>query len=116
MLLLFLLLFREGDVFHIPVIYKTEFLEQGHSLAGLGNEKYQNVWFKNQGRDLPGGPAVRTSSSAGCAGSTAGQWAKIPHAFQPKSQNKNISNTVTNSIKTFKNGPYLKKKKILKKN
>ena len=42
-MLLFLLLFREGDVFHIPVIYKTEFLEQGHSLAGLGNEKYQNV-------------------------------------------------------------------------
>ena len=59
-------------------MYKTEFLEQGHSLAGLGKEKHQNVWFKNQGKDLLGSLAVRAPSNEGCVGSTAGQGAKIP--------------------------------------
>ena len=44
--------------------------------------------FKNEYRDLPGGPVVKTSpSSAGGVGLVPGQRAKIPHASQPKQQN-----------------------------
>ena len=41
--------------------------------------------------------------SAGSVGSIPGPGAKIPHASSPRSQNiNNKSNTVTNSIETFK--------------
>ena len=42
-------------------------------------------------------------SNAGGVGVIPGQEAKIPHASQPKNQNK--KNTVPNSI-DFKNGPH----------
>ena len=44
---------------------------------------------------------VKTSpSNVGCVGSTPGQGAKMPHALQPKNQNRN--ETVTNLQMTFK--------------
>ena len=44
--------------------------------------------FKSLAWDFPGGPVVRTSpSNAGGVGSIPGQGARIPHAWQPKSQN-----------------------------
>ena len=66
--------------------------------------------------DLPGGPGVKTPlPSAGGEGSVPGWGAKIPHVFWPKSQNKNRSNFVTNSITTLKM-VHIKTKKNLKKN
>ena len=49
--------------------------------------------------DFPGGPVVETlPSNALGAGLILGWEAKVPHASRPKS--KNISNIVTNLIKT----------------
>ena len=54
-------------------------------------------------RNFPGRPGVKTSpSNAGAAGSIPGQGAKILHAFCQKTKMQNRSNTVTNSIRTFK--------------
>ena len=64
--------------------------------------------------DFPRGPGVKTPpSSAGGEGSVPDWGAKIPHAFRPKSQNKNRSHFVTNAIKTLKM-VHIKKKKSLK--
>ena len=50
-------------------------------------------------RDFPAGPVVNTSPSN--AGSIPGRGAKIPYALWPRNQDiNNISNIVTNSIKT----------------
>ena len=58
-------------------------------------------WVQKSRGGFPGHPVFRTlSSSAGCVCSIPGQGAKIPHASQPKYQNINRSNIVTNSIKT----------------
>ena len=64
-------------------------------------------------KDFLGGPAVKTLlSNAEVPCSIPGQGARIPPASRPKHQNiKNRNNTVTNSIKTFLNGPHYKKKK-----
>ena len=53
-------------------------------------------------RDFPAGPVVNTSpSNAEGAGSIPGLRAKIPYALWPRNQDiNNISNIVTNSIKT----------------
>ena len=45
---------------------------------------------------------LRPHSNAGSQGSVPGEEAKIPHAFWPKRQTQNRSNTVTNSIKALK--------------
>ena len=59
--------------------------------------------------NFPGGPMVKTlPSNTRDVGSTPGWGTKIPHALKPKIQNRNSSNTVTNSIKTIKNGPHPK--------
>ena len=55
--------------------------------------------------------AKTSPSNVGCVDSTPGQGAKMPHALQPKNQNRN--NIVTNSIKTLRI-VHIKKKKILK--
>ena len=53
------------------------------------------------GRDVPGGPVIKTlSSDAGSVGSIPGRGAKIPHASWPKNKTRNRNNLVTNSIKT----------------
>ena len=54
--------------------------------------------------DCPGGPEARGSpSNVGGVGLTPGWGARIPHALQPKKQIVNSrSNTVTQSIKTWK--------------
>ena len=45
--------------------------------------------FKNNSRDFPGGPGVKTSpSTAGDAGSIPGQGARIPHGLWPKNQSR----------------------------
>ena len=54
--------------------------------------------------------AKTSPSNVGCVDSTPGQGAKMPHALQPKNQNRN--NIVTNSIKTLRIVHI--KKKILK--
>ena len=67
--------------------------------------------------DLPDGPGGKTSpSKVGGVVSTPDWGAKIPQASGQKNQNikKKRSNTVTNSIKTFKMVT-IQKKKILKK-
>jgi len=53
-------------------------------------------------RDFPAGPVVNTSpSNAEGAGSIPGLGTKIPYALWPRNQDiNNISNIVTNSIKT----------------
>ena len=53
-------------------------------------------------RDFPTGPVVSTSpSNTEGAGSIPCQGAKIPYALWPRNQDiNNISNIVTNSIKT----------------
>ena len=61
--------------------------------------------------DIPSGPVVKTlPSNAGNAHCITGQGARIPHALWPKNQKvkkrENSSNTITNSIKDFKNGPH----------
>ena len=55
-----------------------------------------------KGWDFPAGPVVNTSpSNAEGAGSIPGLGAKIPYALWPRNQDiNNISNIVTNSIKT----------------
>ena len=59
--------------------------------------------FKEEGRDFAGGPAMRLHLSMQGAGLARGQGAKIPHALQPKNQNrKNRNNIVINLIKTLK--------------
>ena len=65
--------------------------------------------LKSTNGDFSGGPVVKTSpSSAVCTGSALGQRAKSPYASQPKHQNINRSNIVTNSMNYFKNGPHPK--------
>ena len=60
--------------------------------GGRASEK-ANPW------DFPAGPVVNTSSSN--AGSIPGWGTKIPYALWPRNQDiNNISNIVTNSIKT----------------
>ena len=79
------------------------------------------VPFLKREKDFLGGPLVKTLlSNAGGPCSIPGQGARIPPASRPKHQNikkkkKNRNNTVTNSIKTFKNGPHQKKKNLKKK-
>ena len=66
-------------------------------------------------RGFSGEPVVGTwPSNEGGASSFRGWGAKIPHASWPKNQNIKIrSNSVTNSIKTFKIVRIKKKKKNL---
>ena len=66
-------------------------------------------------RGFPGRPGAKTSpSNAGDMGLIPSQGVKMPHASQPKNQNiNNRSNTVTNLMKTLKNGP-LKKIKLFR--
>ena len=63
--------------------------------------------------DFPGSPVVKTwPSNTGGTGSIPAQGAKIQHASQPNHLNR--GNVVTNSIKTFIDGPHkniFKKKK-----
>ena len=57
-----------------------------------------------------GGPVVKTlPSNAEGVGSVVCQGAKMSHASQPKDQNINRSNIVTNSIKDFKKMVHIKK-------
>ena len=59
------------------------------------------------GRDVPGGPVVKTlPSSAGDAGLIPGGGAKITHASQPKSQNIKQKQYCNKFNKDFKNGTY----------
>ena len=68
--------------------------------------------FKMSHRDFPGGPVVKTSSSsAGGAGSSPGQGAKILHAAGPKNQSIKGTQYGNKLNKDFKNGPHQKKKK-----
>ena len=72
-------------------------------------------WLRHRGRDSPGGPVVKTSSSsAGGVGSIPGRGAKIPHALRPENQNIKQKQYCNKFNKDFKNGPRQKKKKILK--
>ena len=70
-------------------------------------------------RDFTGGPVNKASpSNAGVVGSVPGSGAKILHASWPKTTTtttKNRSNTVTNSIQTFKIVTSKKNLKIKKK-
>ena len=60
---------------------------------------------------LSHGPVVKTSpSNTGSVGLTPGQGTKIPHALQPRNQNR--SNILTN----FKNSPHQKNLKKKTKN
>ena len=69
---------------------------EGGSEQG-GNTK---VVLETTSWGFPGCPGVKTSpSNAGGAGSISSRGAKIPHALQPKNQNR--SNIVANS-KTLK--------------
>ena len=67
--------------------------------------------------DFPGGPVVKTlSSKEGDVGSfLVGELrSHIPCKQKTKTlKKKNMSNIVTNSIKTLKNGLHKKKKKII---
>ena len=78
-------------------------------------KRYNNIdsdWDGN----FPGSPVVQTSPLLIQEVSIPGQGVKIPHALRPKNHNINRSHMLTNSIKTFKNGPHQKKeKKIFKK-
>ena len=78
-------------------------------------KRYDNIdsdWHGN----FPGNPVVQTSPLLIQGVSIPGQVVKIPHALQSKNHNINRSNMLTNSIKSFKNGPHQKKKrKSLKK-
>ena len=49
--------------------------------------------------------------NAGGAGLIPGQGAKIPHALQPKNQNRKQKQYCNKFNKDFKNGPHHKKKK-----
>ena len=62
---------------------------------------------KEQFRDFPGGPGVKTLPS-NAEGLIPGWGGKTPHASRLKTETRNRSNSVTNSIKT-KNGPCQKK-------
>jgi len=66
-------------------------------------------------RGFPGSPGAKTSpSNAGDMGLIPSQGVKMPHASLPKNQDiNNRSNTVTNLMKTLKNGP-LKKIKLFR--
>ena len=62
-------------------------------------------------KDLPILPVVETlPSNAGDASLIPGWGTKIPQAMQPKKPKQNRSNTVTNSIQTFKKSTSKKKK------
>ena len=62
--------------------------------------------YKENSRDFPGGPMVKTSSSkAGGEGSIPGRGAKIPHALWPKKQNIKQKQYCNKFNKDFKNGP-----------
>ena len=59
--------------------------------------------FKEEGRDFAGGPAMRLHLSMQGAGLARGQGAKIPHALQPKNQNRKKQKQYCNkSDKDFK--------------
>ena len=66
------------------------------------NHSYTAFEKMVKGWDFPAGPVVNTSpSNAEGAGSIPGLGAKIPYALWPRNQDiNNISNIVTNSIKT----------------
>ena len=66
--------------------------------------------------DIPGGPVVKIlPSSAWGAGSSPGRGGKIPlHMLHSQKKSKQ-NNTVTDSMKNFKNGPH-PKTKLKKKN
>ena len=51
----------------------------------MGKVQLRKDYKKQENGDLPGDPAVKTSSSnAGGVGSIPGQGTNIPHALQPK--------------------------------
>ena len=69
--------------------------------------RYLKAEIKDEERDFPGGPVVKTlPSNAGSTGLLPGQGAKILQASHPKNQ-KHRSNIVTNSVKT-QNGAHQK--------
>ena len=62
----------------------------------------ENQILKGPKRTFLGRPLVTISpSNAGCAGSTPGQGAGIPHAHSQNTKTQKRSNIVTNSRKTF---------------
>ena len=64
------------------------------------------------GRDVPGGPVVKTlSSNAKGVSLIPGQGAKMPHAWWPKNQNIKQKQYYNKFNKDFKNGPYQKERK-----
>jgi len=67
-------------------------------------------WYKHKARDFPGSSVVKTlPSNAEGVGLICDWGGKIPHHLWPKNQSvNNAGNIVTNSMKTFKNGPYQK--------
>ena len=59
--------------------------------------------------DFPGGSVAKTlPSNAGGAGSISSWGSNIPHASQPKNQNRN-QKQYYNKFKDFKNDPHQKK-------
>ena len=73
-------------------------------------ETYGSLWYKHKARDFPGSSVVKTlPSNAKGVGLICDWGGKIPHHLWPKNQSvNNAGNIVTNSMKTFKNGPYQK--------
>ena len=68
----------------------------------------QDLDYKRERWDFPGGPVVKTSpSNAGGAGSIPGRGAKIPHASRPKNQNIKQRQYCNKFNTDFKNGPRL---------
>ena len=69
--------------------------------------------WDNQGQDFPGGPVIKTlPSNAGGLGSIPSWGDKIPHASGPKNQNVKQKKCHNKFNKDFKNGLYIKKKKL----
>ena len=52
----------------------------------MGKVSPRKDYKKQENGDLPGDPALKTSSSNAGVGSIPGQGTKIPHASQPKNE------------------------------
>ena len=52
----------------------------------MGNVSPRKDYKKQENGDLPGDPALKTSSSNAGVGSIPGQGTKIPHASQPEDE------------------------------
>ena len=83
-------------------------------IASLSCESSNDLQFSTDknlpGKELPGGPVVKTSpSNAGGVGSICGRRDKFPHTSRPKNQNTKQKKYCNTYNKEFKNGPHQKK-------